>query len=201
MMLAVLLHPMCHASCQPITTAQVDLVNWNQDERFGAYGGAHAMVLGGYGQLTDALASRVQNLHYSTPVAAIEATQNGVTVTTRNGTEHKGDIAIVAVPVGVLKAGSIAFAPPLPAWKQDALGHIGMGKLNKVPTERPWWTSACLISSACKPCREWACMLHTPSKLLHGPALPEYQEAQGLCSIILTTGLTQPPAYADLPRV
>ena len=119
-------------TCQAFGLLQVDLVNWNQDERFGAYGGAHAMVLGGYGQLTDAMASHILNLRYSSPVASIVCSSTGATVTTRGGTEHKADIVIVSVPVGVLKAGSIQFSPALPTWKQQALSQIGMGKLNKV---------------------------------------------------------------------
>jgi hypothetical protein len=43
---------------------------------------------------------------------------------------------IVAVPLGCLKAGAIAFAPPLPDWKQDAIAALGYGNLNKVPFEK-----------------------------------------------------------------
>ena len=111
---------------------QVDQVNWNQDERFGAYGGAHAMVLGGYSQLTDALAARLKRLIFSAPVATVAATDGGVRVTTRDGRQFAADAAIISVPVGVLKAGGLTFEPPLPRWKADALSHIGMGKLNKV---------------------------------------------------------------------
>lgn len=111
---------------------QVDLENWNQDERFGAYGGAHAMVLGGYSQLTDAMASHVRALHYESAVASLTVADGGVTAMTHDGRDFRGDLAIVAVPVGVLKAGGLQFSPELPAWKQQALGQIGMGKLNKV---------------------------------------------------------------------
>ena len=39
---------------------------------------------------------------------------------------------MVAVPLGVLKKGSISFQPPLPARKQGAISRLGFGLLNKV---------------------------------------------------------------------
>lgn len=39
---------------------------------------------------------------------------------------------IVTVPIGVLKHGDIAFEPPLPAWKSNAIAQLGSGNLNKV---------------------------------------------------------------------
>ena len=39
---------------------------------------------------------------------------------------------VVTVPLGCLKAGAIAFTPPLPDWKRDAISTLGNGNLNKV---------------------------------------------------------------------
>lgn len=136
---------------------QVSLREWNQDERFGAFGGSHAMVAGGYGQITDAYAAALSTVHVSCPVKHVRynnstsgpaagadsgagAPEGGsesvagaaVTVTTREGETFDGDAVIISVPVGVLKAGSIVFEPELPAWKQKAMSVIGMGKLDKV---------------------------------------------------------------------
>lgn len=44
----------------------------------------------------------------------------------------KADAVIVTVPLGVLKSGAIAFNPPLPEWKQQAINNLGFGLLNKV---------------------------------------------------------------------
>ena len=44
---------------------------------------------------------------------------------------------VVAAPLGVLKAGSIAFKPPLPARKLGAIQRLGFGVLNKVLTLTP----------------------------------------------------------------
>ena len=46
--------------------------------------------------------------------------------------EFKGAAVIVTVPLGCLKAGDIAFDPPLPEWKTDAISKLGFGNLNKV---------------------------------------------------------------------
>jgi monoamine oxidase len=111
---------------------QVSLPNWNQDERFGAYGGAHAMVMGGYGRVTDALAEQITDLKLNSPVSKIVHSPDHVEVHTRQGEVLQADAVIVSIPIGVLKAGSIHFEPALPQWKQTAISRIGMGKLSKV---------------------------------------------------------------------
>ena len=42
------------------------------------------------------------------------------------------DSVVVTVPLGVLKAGTIAFDPPLPVDKLGAIERLGMGLLDKV---------------------------------------------------------------------
>ena len=41
---------------------------------------------------------------------------------------------VVTAPLGVLKAGTISFNPPLPVRKQEAIQRLGFGLLNKVLT-------------------------------------------------------------------
>lgn len=68
-----------------------------------------------------------------------------------NQTIHKADAVLVTLPLGVLKAYSppsgVAFHPPLPEWKTQAIQRLGFGNLNKVSadvsptyplTPRPW---------------------------------------------------------------
>jgi hypothetical protein len=55
-----------------------------------------------------------------------------VTVTTTDGTVYSADVVIMAVPLGVLKAGSITFDPPLPREKSTAIEQAGFGNLNKL---------------------------------------------------------------------
>ena len=39
---------------------------------------------------------------------------------------------MVTLPLGVLQAGSVAFDPPLPQFKQEAVEKLGMGTENRV---------------------------------------------------------------------
>ena len=66
---------------------------------------------------------------------------------TDNGTGQKqaaaaqetieGDAVLVTVPLGVLKTGRIAFNPPLPTWKGNAIERLGFGCINKVSDVSP----------------------------------------------------------------
>ena len=67
----------------------------------------------------------------------VAVTDAGAAVTTAAGDTLTADVAIVTVPLGVLKAGAIAFDPPLPAWKADAVRALGFGRLNKAFLQFP----------------------------------------------------------------
>ena len=64
-----------------------------------------------------------------------------VRITTAGGEVFDAALAIVTVPLGVLKAGALAFDPPLPPWKAAAVERLGFGDLNKVVLqfEAPFW--------------------------------------------------------------
>ena len=49
--------------------------------------------------------------------------------------ELLADMVLVTLPLGVLKAGTVAFEPPLPAWKRGAVHRLGFGLLNKVDSK------------------------------------------------------------------
>ena len=119
----------------------VSLPHWNADEEFGGFGGAHAMVTGGYSQLTAAL-SKDLDIRLRSPVSCVQShPSGGVRVYLENGTALDAAAAIVTVPLGVLKAGSIRFVPPLPQAKQESITRLGFGNLNKVFLEfkAPFW--------------------------------------------------------------
>ena len=62
---------------------------------------------------------------------SISQNAQGVTLTTDKGKKFTADYVIVTVPLGVLKAGSISFSPPLPAAKQNAIKEmVRMGRLD-----------------------------------------------------------------------
>jgi monoamine oxidase len=102
------------------------------------------MILGGYGQLANGLASTptplniqfdqsVQQITYSrgnrrTP----ELDEPPVTVICDSGEIFQADAVAVTVSLGVLKSGMIAFDPELPDRKRSAISRLGFGLLNKV---------------------------------------------------------------------
>jgi Flavin containing amine oxidoreductase len=73
-------------------------------------------------------------IHTDTVVTSIAYDENGVLVATENGDAFRAKYALVTIPLGVLKKGSVEFAPPLPKRKQEAIEHLGFGTLNKVGT-------------------------------------------------------------------
>ena len=89
------------------------------------------MVVGGYSQITSALAAGL-DVRLGCPAMSVACDDNGVRVTCSTGEVVEGQAAVVAVPLGCLKAGDIAFQPALPPWKQDAVAKLGFGTLNKV---------------------------------------------------------------------
>ncbi|GAB2182876.1 FAD-dependent oxidoreductase [Roseibium sp. LAB1] len=67
----------------------------------------------------------------ATEVDRIDYSSNGVSV----GYAEKvleADFVICAVPLGVLKSEGIAFSPPLPTAKRNAINDLGMGLLDKI---------------------------------------------------------------------
>jgi monoamine oxidase len=112
--------------------------NWNQDEDYGGFGGPHCMVVGGYDQAFKQLASLL-DVRLGTPVASVKVRDGleSVEVVTESGESFWCDAVVVTVPLGVLKAGTIAFEPALPSWKQEAIHRLGFGDLNKVILQFP----------------------------------------------------------------
>ncbi|CAN8061561.1 unnamed protein product [Agarophyton chilense] len=68
----------------------------------------------------------------------------GVRVITEDGYEHLAESCIVTTPLGVLKSEDIAFFPPLPQKKRDAIKNVGFGLINKVVLqfETPFWSTS-----------------------------------------------------------
>lgn len=125
---------------------EVSLPNWNQDDIYGGFGGAHCMIKGGYSAVAEALAEGIC-IHLDHVVSDISyfpkdyemnnELHKGVKVSTSNGNEFSGDAVLVTVPLGCLKAETIKFSPPLPQWKYLSIKRLGFGVLNKVVMEFP----------------------------------------------------------------
>lgn len=99
-----------------------------------AFGHA-AMVRGGYGQVPRYLA-RGLAIRTEHRVSRIEHGPGGVTVTTNQG-RFEAARCVVSLPLGVLQAGTVVFAPGLPEAACAALGRLRMGTLDKVVLALP----------------------------------------------------------------
>ncbi|MCX5563474.1 FAD-dependent oxidoreductase [Streptomyces sp. NBC_00038] len=65
-------------------------------------------------------------------VTGVRHDSTGTTLTLDGGEEIEADHTVITVPIGVLKAGRIAFDPPLPDEKQQAIDALGAGLLDKL---------------------------------------------------------------------
>lgn len=86
---------------------------------------------GGYVQIPNVLAKGL-DVRVNQAVVSLSQTEDLVEITTQDGQILQADLALVTVPLGVLKSGRITFSPPLPAAKRQAIRQLGMGVLNKV---------------------------------------------------------------------
>lgn len=102
--------------------------------------GEDALFPGGYGQIVDYLAGGL-DIRRGRVVQSVVTREEGVTLTFADGEVLNADEVVITVPLGVLKAGDIAFDPPLNQAKQAAIGRLGMGLLNKhwLRFDRVYW--------------------------------------------------------------
>ncbi|MCL4672667.1 MAG: FAD-dependent oxidoreductase [Sphingomonadaceae bacterium] len=102
--------------------------------------GEDALFPRGYGQIIDHLAAGL-DIRRGKVVQSVVTREDGVTLTFADGEVLSADDAVITAPLGVLKAGKIAFDPPLGEAKQTAIGRLGMGLLNKhwLRFDRVFW--------------------------------------------------------------
>jgi len=101
------------------------------------------LPVGGYRALIGRIAEPL-DVRRGTEVLAIEHGPDGVSVQTAAGPPEAGTHAIVTVPLGVLKARAIRFAPDLPAGRWSAIDRVGFGRFEKLVLrfDEPFWTQA-----------------------------------------------------------
>ena len=107
---------------------QLSACTLSEDSEFDD-GGNHVLV-NGYDALPRLLADGV-DVVLGCVVTQVDASgSGGVVVTASVGGDtvrYAADAVIVSVPLGVLKAGSVQFVPPLPADKAGAIARMGFG--------------------------------------------------------------------------
>ena len=103
------------------------------------------MIIGGYGQFANGLASTptMLDIRYNQSVEKItysrsqnrrtpECDEPPVTILYDNGQSIQADAVVLTPSLGVLKSESIKFDPELPVQKRDTISRLGFGLLNKV---------------------------------------------------------------------
>jgi monoamine oxidase len=130
------------------------------DDGYEVYGYGDSVFVNGFGELIDRLA---QGLDVRTEYVVEEVCYDGqgVRVRTDRG-PFEGDVAVVTLPLGVLKAGAVRFQPPLPERKQAAIARLGMGHLAKVLAhfEEPFWPrEQYVFGYLCKPASDYPTLI------------------------------------------
>jgi monoamine oxidase len=114
---------------------------WTQDEYDDAYFGD--LPRPGYTAVVDAMAAGV-DVRLDWPVAGVDLTGAGVSVTSGSGQTETGSHVVVTVPLGVLKSDRLTFTPPLPPERAALVSRLGFGRYEKVALRfaRPFWREA-----------------------------------------------------------
>jgi len=110
--------------------------NFSDDEKFP---GKDVLFPGGYDVIPKFLAQGL-DVRLNTPVSVINYSADQVSVVA-GGATYTADYVICTATLGVLKAGTIGFNPPLPDEKRGAIGRMGMGQINKLfmVFDEPFW--------------------------------------------------------------
>ena len=129
-----------------INYKQLSLQGWDIDAG-NEWEGKHTMVVGGYQAVPRGLMlspvpltvlrnKAVRSISYSAHGGSRQAK-----VVCEDGYAVDADYVVSTIPLGVLKHGNVQFEPPLPPWKQNAIGRLGFGILNKVILvySEPFW--------------------------------------------------------------
>ena len=95
----------------------------------GQESGGDALLPGGYDKIVEAVASGL-DVRLGHVVSSVDTSGDRAVVVTSQG-RFEANAVIITVPLGVLKAGSVRFTPPLSDSKSAAIGRLGMGALSK----------------------------------------------------------------------
>jgi len=125
---------------------------WGQEE---GSDGDDLFVTGGYDKLVSSALAGL-DVRLNRQVINIQWSESGATVTDTANSANSTSVAdrvVVTVPLGVLKASSMSFDPPLPAAQQGAIDALGMGVLDKYwfRFEEQFWSNDTLMWTQISP--------------------------------------------------
>jgi hypothetical protein len=149
------------------------------------HGGGNAVIDGGYRRLIDHLGGGL-DIRLDDPAVAIEHGPEGAVLSTAH-TSYRADRVVVTVPLGVLQAGSIVFAPELGPNRRSAIERLGMGGLEKVVLrfERRFWP-------------EWMGRVSYVSERRHFPAWTDMTDHAGAPVLVAFYNPVATPGLADM---
>lgn len=135
--------------------ADVDALAPGAVEEGDELGGGDVLFPGGYDQLFGAVGEDV-SIELGSPVASITYGEDGVALA-GDGWTAEADAVVVTLPIGVLQAGDVAFAPPLPDDVAGAVDRLGMGLLDKVYLrfDEVFWEADAHVIGHVGPDRGW----------------------------------------------
>ncbi|KAI4387276.1 hypothetical protein MLD38_005119 [Melastoma candidum] len=106
----------------------ISLKSWDDEELLP---GGHGLMVRGYVPVINTLAKGL-DIRLGHRVTKVARRHSGVRVTVEDGKAFVADAVVIAVPLGVLKSGTISFEPKLPDWKEKAIADLGVGIENKI---------------------------------------------------------------------
>jgi monoamine oxidase/CRP-like cAMP-binding protein len=116
---------------------KLSLKHW--EDGYLVYGHGDSILHQGYQSVVDALAAGI-DVRLGHVVTRVDTSTSPARVETDRGVFEAGKV-LVTLPIGVLKAGAVAFDPPLPEAKRAAVERLGFGTLNKIALhyDEPFW--------------------------------------------------------------
>lgn len=112
---------------------QLSLKYWESDYE---YSGGHWLFKEGYSSIIEEL-HQPRHTHLNQIVTHIDYQNKEIIAQTESKQYHFKKL-LITVPLGVLKQEKIAFSPPLPFQKQEAIKRLNMGLLNKIFLKFPF---------------------------------------------------------------
>jgi monoamine oxidase len=97
----------------------------------------------------------------NTRIIRIDSIQGQLILTDQTGHQHESDIALLSVPLGVLKANDIVFHPALPVEKINAIRKLGVDHGIKIVMRfsKRWWPQDMLVAKGGHLCPEYLASL------------------------------------------
>lgn len=114
---------------EPYATDLDDLSLYNWDDDLTLLSLQLYVVPDGYVKIAEVLAKKL-DIRREHVVSRIRHDADGVVVKTNHG-EFRAPYAVVTLPHGVLRKGSVKFSPALPRWKQEAIDRVHTGLSDK----------------------------------------------------------------------